>query len=138
VAAPAPSARVIERWQGRSVEEAAALAPYAAKVAATGLPLGMVDDPELAAAARVAAVPGRDQRDRPPPGASISPRWWPRSATQTPRPFGSAGRHAGCTAWWATRPLSLPSRTPRPLHALPQPAYQERKKGTVSKLTEPS
>jgi hypothetical protein len=68
VAALAPSARVIERWQGRSVEEAAALAPYAAKVAATGLPLGMVDDPELAAAARVAAVPGRDQRDRPPPG----------------------------------------------------------------------
>ena len=36
----------------RRVEEAGALAPYAAKVAAAGLPLGMVDDPELAAAAQ--------------------------------------------------------------------------------------
>lgn len=52
VAALAPSARVIERWQRRSVEEAAALAPYAAKVAAVGLPLSMVEDPELAAAAQ--------------------------------------------------------------------------------------
>ncbi|MBT2904918.1 hypothetical protein [Streptomyces sp. McG8] len=52
VAALAPSARVIELWQRRSVEEAAALAPYAAKVAAAGLPMGMVGDPELAAAAQ--------------------------------------------------------------------------------------
>ncbi|MFD9983999.1 hypothetical protein ACFWZJ_26850 [Streptomyces massasporeus] len=52
VGALAPSARVIELWQRRSVEEAAALAPYGAKVAAAGLPLGMVDDPELAAAAQ--------------------------------------------------------------------------------------
>lgn len=43
---------MIELWQRRSVEEAAALAPYAAKVAAAGLPLGMVDDPELATAAQ--------------------------------------------------------------------------------------
>jgi hypothetical protein len=52
VAGLAPSARVIELWQRRSVEEAAALAPYVAKVAAAGLPLGMADDPELAAAAQ--------------------------------------------------------------------------------------
>jgi hypothetical protein len=52
VAGLAPSARVIELWQRRSVEEAAALAPYAARVAAAGLPLGMVDDPALAAAAQ--------------------------------------------------------------------------------------
>lgn len=52
VAAVAPSVRVIELWQRRSVEEAAALAPYAVKVATAGLPLGMVDDPELAAAAQ--------------------------------------------------------------------------------------
>ncbi|WP_157877483.1 hypothetical protein [Streptomyces odonnellii] len=52
MAALAPSARVIEGWQRRSIEEAAALAPYAARVAAAGLPLGMADDPELAAAAQ--------------------------------------------------------------------------------------
>jgi hypothetical protein len=52
VAAVAPAVRGIELWQRRSVEEAAALAPYAAKVAAAGLPLGMADDPELAAAAQ--------------------------------------------------------------------------------------
>ncbi|MFD7004108.1 hypothetical protein ACFWA5_49795 [Streptomyces mirabilis] len=52
VSALAPSARVIELWQRRSVEEAAALAPHAARVAAIGLPLGMVADPELAAAAQ--------------------------------------------------------------------------------------
>lgn len=32
--------------------EAAALAPHAARVAAVGLPLGMVPDPDLAAAAQ--------------------------------------------------------------------------------------
>ncbi|MFJ1536669.1 hypothetical protein OG981_53230 [Streptomyces mirabilis] len=52
VSALAPSARVIELWQRRSVEEAAALAPRAARDAAIGLPLGMVADPELAAAAQ--------------------------------------------------------------------------------------
>ncbi|MEU5647641.1 hypothetical protein [Streptomyces milbemycinicus] len=52
VAALAPSARVVDGWRRRSVEEAVALAPYAAKVGAAGLPLGMVDDPVLAAAAQ--------------------------------------------------------------------------------------
>ncbi|WP_411152345.1 hypothetical protein [Streptomyces sp. A30] len=52
VAALAPSAKVIELWQRLSVEEAAALAPYAARVAAVGLPLGIVDDPDLATAAQ--------------------------------------------------------------------------------------
>lgn len=46
----APSARGIDLWQQRSVEEVAALAPHAARVAAVGLPLGMVPDPDLAAA----------------------------------------------------------------------------------------
>lgn len=52
VSALAPSARVIDAWQRRSVEEAAALAPHSARVAAVGLPLGMVSDTELAAAAQ--------------------------------------------------------------------------------------
>ncbi|MEU5483088.1 hypothetical protein [Streptomyces mirabilis] len=52
VSALAPSARVIELWQRHSVKEAAALPPHAARVAAIGLPLGMVADPELAAAAQ--------------------------------------------------------------------------------------
>ncbi|MCX5327924.1 MULTISPECIES: hypothetical protein [unclassified Streptomyces] len=43
---------MIELWQRRSVEEAAALAPYAARVAAAGLPLAMVDDADLATAAQ--------------------------------------------------------------------------------------
>ncbi|MFE5923209.1 hypothetical protein [Streptomyces sp. NPDC056468] len=64
VAGLAPSARVIDLWQRRSVEEAAALAPYAAKVAAAGLPLGMSADPELAAAAQKlmdACLEGQDE-----------------------------------------------------------------------------
>ncbi|MFC8665084.1 hypothetical protein [Streptomyces sp. NPDC057199] len=52
VFALAPSARVIDLWQRHSVEEVAALAPHAARVAAVGLPLGIVPDPDLAAAAQ--------------------------------------------------------------------------------------
>jgi hypothetical protein len=48
----APSARVVHAWDRRSVEEAATLAPHMARVAAAGLPLGMCDDPVIAAAAQ--------------------------------------------------------------------------------------
>ncbi|MGW6744878.1 hypothetical protein ACWGDX_29780 [Streptomyces sp. NPDC055025] len=51
-AALAPSARVVDVWQRRTVEEAGVLAPYMARVAAAGLPLGMAENPELAAAAQ--------------------------------------------------------------------------------------
>ncbi|MFB7294077.1 hypothetical protein [Actinacidiphila glaucinigra] len=51
-AALAPSARVVDEWGRSSAREAAALAPYMAKVAAAGLPLGMSDNPALATAAQ--------------------------------------------------------------------------------------
>jgi hypothetical protein len=48
----APYTRTLNEWAQRSVDGAAALAPYLARVAAAGLPLGMADDPAIASAAQ--------------------------------------------------------------------------------------
>ncbi|WP_431777005.1 hypothetical protein [Streptomyces cucumeris] len=47
-----PTIRTLDRWSQRTLDGAAALAPYMAKVGAAGLPLGMVEDPTIAAAAQ--------------------------------------------------------------------------------------
>jgi hypothetical protein len=48
----APAVRVTHAWNRGSLEAAAALAPHMTRVAAVGLPLGMVEDPAIAAAAQ--------------------------------------------------------------------------------------
>jgi hypothetical protein len=48
----APVARVVHGWQRRTLEEAAALAPYMARIAAVGLPLAMCNDQAIAEAAQ--------------------------------------------------------------------------------------
>ncbi|MFJ5122927.1 hypothetical protein [Kitasatospora sp. NPDC088548] len=48
----APAARVVDEWNRGSLREAAALAPFMARVAAAGLPLGMSGDPAVAQAAK--------------------------------------------------------------------------------------
>lgn len=45
-------ARMVNEWDRSGLQGAAALAPYLAGVAAAGLPLGMSDDPAVAAAAQ--------------------------------------------------------------------------------------
>lgn len=51
-AALVPAARVVHDWNRGSLKAAAALFPHMTRVAAVGLPLGMVEDPAVAAAAQ--------------------------------------------------------------------------------------